>query len=221
MKSTKRTKPVGKKQRPKCNEPESKSRASSSPLPSFLELKKQQASFLFIAWDEDDTGRISSQQLRPIMHALFSSPCGKADAVPLCLETPVLSTLDIREGFNVALGTPMSQKPFITLDELLSVLDVLWSSPERRQRMVRASLFNAYLAIADTEEAVTREVLIEACNRITGTVIGEGTAETVIRSTVAGGSSHGSGASTVVHHCPQVAMDFEGLCSLLLPSLAS
>ncbi|KEG10231.1 hypothetical protein DQ04_04011040 [Trypanosoma grayi] len=162
---------------------------------SLLELKKQQASLLFIAWDDDEFGRIECVQLRPILYALFPSEG----------TTTALSLREIRDAFAVAVGQPWSPKRRVTLSEVLAVVDALWASPERRLRMVRACLRGVFASVFGAQRVVSKAALVEAGRSMTGAAAAAGVAESILRSASATAS------------CDTV--DVESFCELLLPSM--
>lgn len=173
------------------------STSSSSSSFNFLELKKHQASFLFIAWDENDTGCIDCQHVWPIINALFPS----SDA------QPVISQQEIREAFVATSGQSWSSQMRVTLADVIVVVEKLWESPERRTRMATSCLRAVFAAMAGAEQTVSREALRQAGKRVTGVDVDMRVVESLFLGTVAEESQS----------CD--ALDFEGFCNLLLPTL--
>ncbi|RNF08449.1 hypothetical protein TraAM80_02752 [Trypanosoma rangeli] len=169
----------------------------SHALPSFIEFKKQQASLLFIAWDNEDTGRIEARQLRPIIYALFPN-----DATEF-----VVSPCEIREAFAEAVGQPWSLQRSVTLGEVFAILDALWSSQKRRTRMVTACLRSVFNTVSDAQPTISREALLEFAKRVACTDV---SAE-VVRPILCAAAAADTNLSDT--------MDFEGFCGLILPGL--
>ncbi|RNF19372.1 uncharacterized protein Tco025E_04159 [Trypanosoma conorhini] len=169
----------------------------SHALPSFIEFKKQQASLLFIAWDNEDAGRIEALQLRPIINALF----------PPDTVEPVVSLREIRRAFLEAVRQPWSPQRRVTLAEVCAVLDALWAPQQRRTRMVTACLRSVFSVVSDAQPTVSREALLEFAKRVTGADVSAGVAQSILS----------AAAAADAQLCD--TMNFEGFCSLLLPGL--
>ncbi|ORC87888.1 uncharacterized protein TM35_000191320 [Trypanosoma theileri] len=178
---------------------------------SFLEFKKHQASLLFIVWDEEDGGRIECRQLRPILCALFPSD-GVAKGTPSSSTAKrivggeVFTLREIREACITAAGEPWSQHRMITLNEMFAIMDALWADGERRTRMVRACLHSVFTSFFGEQEEVTKVALMKASQRVTGTSIGAGEAESILRTAATNNSTYDT-------------LNFEKFCELLLPTL--
>ncbi|ESL11008.1 hypothetical protein TRSC58_01251 [Trypanosoma rangeli SC58] len=169
----------------------------SHTLLSFIEFKKQQASLLFIAWDNEDTGRIEARQLRAIIHALFPP-----DATEF-----VVSPCEIREAFVEAVRQPWSLQRSVTLGEVFAILDALWSSQKRRTRMVTACLRSVFNSLSDAQPTVSREALLEFAKRVACTDVSAEVAQSIFYAAAAADAKL------------RDTMDFEGFCGLLLPEL--
>ncbi|EAN91799.1 hypothetical protein, conserved [Trypanosoma cruzi] len=169
--------------------------SSSRPLSSFIEHKKQQLSLLFIAWDKDDVGRIESWQIRPIINALFPSD-GK---------TEVLRRNEIREAFAEAVKQSWSPQYLVTLGEVYAIMDALWSSQERRTRMVMACLRSVFNVVSDARLVISREALLEFGKSVAGADVSAGVVQLIL---------------TAASETPfSDTINFEGFCRLLLPRL--
>lgn len=177
---------------------------------SFHEVKRQQASLLFIAWDEDDSGRIPRQHLLSILYALFPSANSMGDG-KVGERPSALSLREIRDAFLMTVGRPLSEMPYVTLKDVCSVLDSLWASPARRERMAQGCLYSVFTSVADSGHMMTRSALVEACNHIAGAAISEGMAEAIL-------SPHGIAAGLLNEG--ESKINFSGFCKIMLPLLA-
>ncbi|KAH9600493.1 hypothetical protein LSM04_002137 [Trypanosoma melophagium] len=172
---------------------------------SFMEFKRQQASLLFIVWDEEDSGRIECRQLRPILCALFPSDSKTRGASKSTGAEEVFTLREIREACITAAGEPWSPNRRLTLNELLAVMEVLWSDATRRTRMARACLRSVFTSFFGEQEEVTKVALIKASQHVADTTIGAGEAMSIL--------------STAATNDTCSTLNFDRFCELLLPTL--
>ncbi|CCD13772.1 unnamed protein product [Trypanosoma congolense IL3000] len=179
---------------------------------SFCEVKKQQASVLFTAWDEEGDGRISQQHLIAIIYALFP-PNNSLEEVTT--NYSALTLYEIRRAFLLAAGRPLSAGQYVTLKDVLGVIDELWATTDVRERMVQGCLYHVFTVMANTDCLITRQGLLETCNRATGCSISKAAIDAIVQKYSVAYDTAGERKEADKY------LDFDGFCRIMVPLLTN